>query len=225
VYRLIKVEDAVLKLPCDHQLENKMNHLHCHIYHRDKDYISEIQAGGSDADRAISCLYLKYRDETTDYISRLIRRNPVYKGVPEDLVQDSFIIMVDKIREHRFSIKSLGGYWIGIAKLLFLNQLKKDKRIIYVNEIEEYYGYEDLTPESILCEKEDDYKLENAFAQLGPKCKEVLMLWLNHYTMAEIAQKMNLSSDAMARKVKFECFRKLKTFLQSKSSITPKNTK
>lgn len=200
-----------------------MNHLHCHTYLLDKDYIPEIQAGGAGADRAISCLYLKYRQRTYTYMNNLISKHPEYKGLADDLVQDSFIIMVDKIRVHGLSVNSLAGYWIGISKMLFLNQLKKDKRIIYVNEAEEYYGYEELTPESILFEKEEQYKLENAFAQLGPKCQEVLMLWLNQYSMAEIAQKMNLSSDAMARKVKFDCFKKLKDYVRSTFDTTPKN--
>jgi RNA polymerase sigma factor (sigma-70 family) len=200
-----------------------MNHLHCDNYLRDDDYISEIQKGGVGADRAISCLYLKYRKNTYAYVTKLISKNVLYKGGSEDLVQDSFIILVDKIREENFDVKSLGGYWIGIAKMLFLNQLKKDRRVIYVNEVEEQYGLEELTPESILFEKEKQYTLENAFAQLGPRCQEILMLWLNHYSMDEIAQKMNLSSSAMARKVKFECFKKLKAYVTSKTNATPKN--
>lgn len=202
-----------------------MNHLHCHNYHQDKDFILDIQAGGIDADRAISCLYLKYRQRTYSFMSKLILKHPAYKGVAEDLVQDSYIIMVDKIRKQGFDVKSLAGYWIGISKMLFLNQLKKDRRIVYVNETEEYYGYEDLTPESILFEKEEQYNLEDAFARLGPRCKEILMLWLDQYAMVEIAEKMNLSSAAMARKVKFDCFKKLKTFIKSKQSIPPKNIK
>jgi RNA polymerase sigma factor (sigma-70 family) len=208
---------------CDDRFENNMNHLHCDIYLRDKDYIPEIQKGGSGADRAISCLYLKYRKHTYTYIARLISKNIIYKGVPEDLVQDSFIILVDKIREKDFAVASLGGYWIGIAKMLFLNQLKKDRRITYVNEVEEHYGLDELTPESILFEKEEQYKLENSFAQLGPRCQEILMLWLNQYSMEEIAQKMQLSSSAMARKVKFECFKKLKEFVSSRNNVTPGN--
>ncbi len=202
-----------------------MNHLHCHTFLKDSDYVSEIQSGGSGADRAISCLYLKYRERTYAYMSKLIGRHSDYKGVADDIVQDSFIIMVDKIREPDFDITSLAGYWIGISKMLFLNQLKKDRRILYVNEADEHYGYEDMTPESILFEKEEQYKLENAFAQLGPRCKEVLMLWLNQYSMIEIARQMNLSSDAMARKIKFECFKKLKTFVTTESNPTPGNTK
>ncbi len=200
-----------------------MNHLHCHHYLRDTDYILGIQSGGPDADRAISCLYLKYRERAYAYMAALISKHAEYKGAAEDLVQDGFIIMIDKIRMDSFQIKSLGGYWIGISKMLFLNQLKKDRRIVYVNEVETFYGFEHLTPESILFEKEAQYKLENAFAQLGPRCKEVLMLWLNQYSMMEIAQKMNLSSDAMARKIKFECFKKLKMLIKSRYKTAPKD--
>ncbi len=200
-----------------------MNQLHCDMYLQDKDYIPEIQAGGPNADRAISCLYLKHKERTYTYSTSMISKNANYKGVAEDLVQDSFIIMIDKIREKDFSVRSLAGYWIGISKMLFLNQLKKDKRIVYVNEMEEIYGYEELTPESILFEKEEQYKLENAFDQLGPKCKDVLMLWLDQYTMVEIARLLKLSSDAMARKIKFECFKKLRIHISTRINNTPKD--
>jgi RNA polymerase sigma factor (sigma-70 family) len=191
-----------------------MNHLHCNLFLRDEDYIRELKAGGQRADTAISCLYLKYRKRTHSYIRKLASRHEGFRGVPDDLVHDAFIIMLDKLRHDAPMVQSLAGYWIGICKNLFLNQLKKDQRTILVNDAEEKYRYENDTPESLFFDREEQLQLEAAFSALGQRCRDILMLWLNQYSMVEIAQKMNLSNDAMARKIKFECFKKLKELVK-----------
>lgn len=192
-----------------------MNHLHCDIFLRDDDYLREIRAGGPRAETAISCLYLRYRKRTYTYIHRLIAKNDEFKGVPEDLVHDAFIIMLEKIRNGSESVHSLGGFWIGIGRNLFLNQLKKDQRIILVEDVYERYGTEDTSREWILQEEEENDQMERAFSRLGEKCREILLLWINRYTMIEIAQHMNLANDNMARKIKYECFKKLKEIVKT----------
>jgi DNA-directed RNA polymerase specialized sigma24 family protein len=191
-----------------------MNHLQCHLFLRDEDYLREIRAGGSRADHAISCLYLKYRKRTFSYMDTLISKHGEFKGLPEDLVHDAFIIMVDKIKQDHLGIHSLAGFWIGIGKKLFLNQLKRDQRIVLVNDVEEKYGYEAASQDLFLQDQDENEQLEFAFAQLGPRCREILMLWFNQYTMLEIAGKMKLTNVAMARKTKYACFKKLKEFFK-----------
>lgn len=192
-----------------------MNHLHCHVFHRDEDYLREISAGGPGAENAISCLYLKYRKEAYSYLEKLIAKHGEYKGSPEDLVHDAFIIMIDKIQQEPLQVRKLAGFWIGIGKKLFLNQLKRDQRVLLVNDVEERYGYEEQGNLSILNDQEENARMEYIFSRLGPRCREILLLWINQYTMAEIALKMNLSTAAMARKIKYECFKKLKDLVNT----------
>lgn len=192
-----------------------MNHLHCHIYLRDDDYLREIRAGGSRAETATSCLYLKHRKRIYSYLRTLISKQGAFKGFPDDLVHDSFIIMIEKIQQDESDIRSLEGYWIGIAKLLFLNQLKKDERIVLVSDVGEKYGYESRLQHSLVHDQDDHEKMEAAFMKLGSRCREILMLWINQYTMLEIAGLMHLSNPSMARKIKYECFKKLKEIVNS----------
>ena len=205
---------SIYFLLCDHQSENNMNHLHCHIYLRDDDYLREIRAGGSRADTAISCLYLKHRKRIHSYLRTLISKQGAFKGVPDDLVHDSFIIMIEKIQQDAAAVRSLAGYCIGIAKWLFLNQLKKDERTVLVGDAEEKYGYDSEFQHSIVHDHEEG-KMEAAFLKLGPRCREILMLWINQYTMLEISGIMHLSNPSMARKIKYECFKKLKEIVNS----------
>jgi RNA polymerase sigma factor (sigma-70 family) len=123
--------------------------------------------------------------------------------------------MLEKIRNGSESVHSLGGFWIGIGRNLFLNQLKKDQRIILVEDVYDRYGTEDTSREWILQEEEENDQMERAFSRLGEKCREILLLWINRYTMIEIAQHMNLANDNMARKIKYECFKKLKEIVKT----------
>lgn len=191
-----------------------MNHLPCPPFNLDEDYIREIRAGGQRAETAIHCLYMRYRKTTYSYLDRLVSRHPAIRGIADDIMHDAFIILVDKIRQGQCEVKSLGGFWIGIGKMIFLNQLKKDERVILVHDMEEQYIAAEEMPESYSLSSPDHERLEAAFYQLEARCRQILLLWIDRYSMVEIARVMNLSSDAMARKIKFHCFRKLKDLLK-----------
>jgi RNA polymerase sigma factor (sigma-70 family) len=191
-----------------------MNHVHHSLFLRSDHYLREIRAGGPGADVAISSLYKKYRRRVVSAIGRLISSHPEYKGTAEDLVHDAFIIMIHKIQVESIQIRSLSGFWMGIGKNIFLNQLKKDERTVLVRDSEEMYGLNEETPEYLFLKTEEQQQMENTFSQLGSRCREILLLWINQYTMGEIAQQMNLTNAMMARKIKCECFKKLKKLVR-----------
>lgn len=192
-----------------------MHHLSYHSYSRDDVFLLEIRAGGHSAETAISDLYTSYRRRVYSTMRRLTTRHHDFRGTPEDLVHDSFLLMIHKIQFENLKPCSLSGFWLGIAKNLFLNQLKKDKRFVWVHESEEKYGLNESTPETIYLHNEDREQMAYTFSQLGPRCREILLLWLNQYSMPEIAGQMNLSTVAMARKLKYGCFKKLKELIKT----------
>jgi RNA polymerase sigma factor (sigma-70 family) len=192
-----------------------MNHLHCNIYSRDEDFIRDIKAGGHKAETATSCLYLRYRKRVFTYFNHLIKRHGEFKALADDLVHDSFIVMLDKIRQEYQPVHSLAGFWIGIGKHLFLNQLKKDQRTVLVNDPEAIYESREAAYLWIMADDQEDEQLENAIAKLCQRCRDILLLWIDRYTMTEITQIMKLSNVAMARKTKYECFKKLKEIVKA----------
>jgi RNA polymerase sigma factor (sigma-70 family) len=191
-----------------------MYHLHRASAFRDEDLLLEIKAGGLRADVAMGCLYKQYRSRAYSSMKKLIAKHPLYRGSPEDLVHDSFIVLIHKIQFETFYVKSLCGFWIGVGKKLFLNQLRKDERVTLVNDHEELYGYNETTPEFLLLREEEKEQMAVAFSQLGSRCREILLLWTNRYSMSEIACRMELANDAMARKIKHACFKKLKEMVR-----------
>lgn len=196
-----------------------MTHLHSHVFLQDEDFVRDIRAGGSRAETAITGLYQLYRKRVYTSIKRLIRKHPEFRGTSEDLVHDAFILMVHKIQYTPCEIHSIPGFWIAAGKNIFLNQLKRDQKIFLVRDSEEIYGLNEQSPEIVYLNREEEEQREATFSKLGARCQEILLLWINQYTMVEIAERMNLSNDNMARKIKFECFKKLKDLVRTGNKI------
>ena len=196
-----------------------MTHLHFRVFLRDEDFLREIRAGGPRAETAIGCLYQQYRKRVYASMRRLIFKHPVFKGSPEDLVHDAFILMIRKIQYEACDIHSLVGFWIVTAKNIFQNQLKRDRKLFLVRDSEEIYGLNELSPEIEYLNHEEEEMMLSTFSKLGTRCREILLLWIDQYSMVEIAEKMNISNDNMARKIKCQCFKKLKDLLRTGNTI------
>jgi RNA polymerase sigma factor (sigma-70 family) len=154
-----------------------MNHLHGHPHVQDEIFIHGILAGGAAAEQAMQDLYLTYRKQILVYLASQVRRFPEFKGHPEDLMHDAFIVLVHRIETGDGRLRSLLAFWMGITRHLLLNQVRKDERIL-LREPEETYTTAEESIENKLLETESSTLLQQTFDQLGARCKEILLLWI-----------------------------------------------
>ncbi len=187
----------------------------------DNDFIHAIKSGGPSGDKAIMSLYALYQKDIKTCMRTLMFRYNKSKEKPDDLVHDSFVIMVRKIQHEAPEIISVRAYWIGIAKHLWLNIIKRKNKIDLVEEEEETYGVDEDSPENLFLLNEKYEQLHKCMASCSKRCHEILLLWLADYTMQEIADRMNLSGPAMARKIKYKCFKKVKNLVIRSNIFTP----
>jgi DNA-directed RNA polymerase specialized sigma subunit len=75
------------------------------------------------------------------------------------------------------------------------------------------------TPESLSVEDEQKAVLARVLKQLGDRCKKILELWKLSYSMQEIADRMGLSSAAMATKSKYKCHKRLLEYLEAHPQV------
>lgn len=188
-----------------------------HIH--DGDTIAAIKAGGPLAEKAMMGLYAAYQADIKSWMHHLMDKYPGSKCEPADITHDSFIVVLHKIRHTDTVIPNMMWFWLGIAKNILFNQIKKNARISLVEDCTEFYGLHDNTQESIILKHEDDQHLENCLKRCGGRCYEILMMWVNKYPMQEIADRVNLSGPAMARKKKHECLKKLKELLENGNTL------
>ena len=181
----------------------------CEQYTEDGDYVAALRSGGSRREHATDCLYRAYRDNVVSRLQRYVGYLSGQHDEMRDLVQDAFIIMIDKISGSGYNDGSLIHFWLGIAKGLLRNKMKRDTRMDLVDDSLKFDGVGVDSPESELIIKERNQMLDVLLDQLGQRCKTVLLLWANGYSMREITEKMDFSSETMARKTKFKCKEKL----------------
>ncbi len=180
----------------------------------DEALICAVRAGGSAGDAAVMQIYATHHAVVKIWIQNWIKHNRSARTDAVDLVHDSFLLMIYKIRHDVEFDGHITTYWFGIAKNMWLNQHKKDSRVILVQDEEEFYEVDHDTPERQLLIREEFREAEKLFNRLGHKCRDILLLWIQHYTMEEIAERLHLTGPIMARKIKYECFKKVKKMLK-----------
>lgn len=138
---------------------------------------------------------------------------PRHQESVEDLLHDAYIVMIEKISAGADIQQNVPAFWAGIARFLFLNRHRKESRVILVMDPAEAYAGLAPSPEDLYVDREAEDRLAATFACLDSRCQQILRLWIERYSMLEIAQLMQLSSPAMARKIKHICFQRWKDLL------------
>jgi RNA polymerase sigma factor (sigma-70 family) len=118
-----------------------------------------------------------------------------------DVFQDTIITLYNQITDDKLNLTTdLKGYFFGIARNVWSNQLRKKQKTIEldidVHDEEEFEEQSDLILERIV---------SRVFQQLKPDQQMVLNLFSDGYSYEEIAEKMNLKNEVYARRKKYLC--------------------
>jgi RNA polymerase sigma factor (sigma-70 family) len=175
------------------------------VYNSDEDFVSAIRKGGRSGEHAVDSLYRKYRDSTLSKTRSYLRFRSGIEDDAQDVAQDAFLIMVEKIRDGGYNEGSLLHFWIGITRGLLRNKHKRDARTDLTEDSQQYDSADVESPEQVLLHEERREVLDQVLSKLGERCKKVLLMWAGGYSMEEIAETLELSSEAMARKTKYKC--------------------
>lgn len=178
----------------------------------EKDLLEDLSKGGLYREKALSQLFNLYRND----IIRLIKMNSGTIQDGEDMSVEAMVILDRNVREGKFRFESsLKSYVLSIAKFNWFNQLRKQKRVDYTDDNIILDQKVEANPESGFINEEKKEILMKTMSQLGERCQKVLQLWMLNYSMNEIADQMDLSSEGMARKTKYQCFKKLKEMIRN----------
>ena len=128
----------------------------------------------------------------------------------EDVFQDGIRSLIFNVREGKYQGQgSVKGYLFGICRNLWFKRFQKIQR-----QDSQLYRKEGLEvdrndPEIILLEKDQEEQLNHLLNLLGENCRKVLELWKLSYSMKEIAAEVGYKNEAVARKKKRLCLKKL----------------
>ncbi len=179
----------------------------------DEEIIAAIKSGGRGRQDVIRFLYRG--DALKNKIIHFVKRNSGNFEDGQDMFHEGIIVLDRNIRQDKFKgDSSIQGYLFSICRFLWMNQIRKQSKVSLTEDNSKLDATAEETPESKLFSSEQKSVLKQLMSHLGERCQKILELWKLSYSMEEIAQELNFSSPAMARKNKYRCHKSLLTIIE-----------
>ncbi|MEM9023426.1 MAG: sigma-70 family RNA polymerase sigma factor [Bacteroidota bacterium] len=172
----------------------------------DERIVAFLQAGGAQEERAIRQILKK----NGPVVKQFVLKNGGTMDDAEDILYAAVTSLVFNVRDGKFNGESaLGTYLFAIAKRqwykAFSREHKQEQRERDWGQLApSHEPYEDLS----LTEDRSRF-LESVLSGLREGCREVLMLWSQHYSMEEIAAHLGFKNAQVAMNKKSKCFKQL----------------
>jgi RNA polymerase sigma factor (sigma-70 family) len=184
----------------------------------DDDLIQSIRKGGIDLEVAMRHFYEEGTYQQA-FIHWLGKKGSQQEDA-KDIFQDGLSHLMVNIREGKFQGKSsLKTYLFRICANLWNTKFKRSQKLAEIKSDLPLSEETAVSPEEMMLYKEQEILLSAVLSQIGKSCKKVLGLWSLSYSMNEIAQQMGYKSEGMARKKKYECFKKLMILLKDRPAL------
>lgn len=173
--------------------------------------INQLKSGNSDT------FYSIYREYRMDFIRWADLKYSVCDDDAKDIYQDLFIIFYRNINEGKLIAltSDVKTYLFAIGSHLLLNHIKKSNRTVTLSNDELINGYDN--PFEMTHQKEHNKQIvEQYLSKLPEKEQEILRLYyMEELDMKTIAQKMGYKNADVAKKKKYEVFKKLAMLVRS----------
>lgn len=136
----------------------------------------------------------------------------------EDIFQEALLIYVRKRESLDFELTVEPFFYVrNTCKLLWYNQARKEQKQIST----ELHENIEATEEDVWFEKELKIReVESTLAKLGAQCQELLQLFYGlGWNMVDIARKIGLRNDKVAKAQKYRCLQKAKELIQEQELV------
>ena len=184
----------------------------------DTKLIENIKTGGIKRQQAIATIYKDKK--LKNQVIAFVTNNNGNREDGIDIFHEGIIAFDDNIRKDKYLHKgNLMGYLFSICRFIWLNKLRKDKRMVYTEEDSQLDQISYDTPESLSLAQEQKDVINKLLSRLGEKCQQILELWKLSYSMEEIASQVGLSNAGNARKQRFTCYQKLLQIVDSEPGL------
>jgi RNA polymerase sigma factor (sigma-70 family) len=161
----------------------------------------------TDQEKELKAIYRRWPDA-----KRFLRTLGCTGTDAEDIFQEALVILVRKQEQPDFELTVEPYYYVkNTCKLLWYNQSRKQGK------------QQTFSLETDVAAIEDDWfrkeqkirTIEDALTKLGKQCQEMLQLFYGFgWNMADIAQKIGLRNDKVAKVQKYRCLQKAKELVR-----------
>ncbi len=161
--------------------------------------------------RVVDQAFIQLYKLAFDAISRFIQRNSGTLSDAEDIFQDSLVVLYNQIKQGELKLNcTIKTYLYSICRNLWLKRLRKGKKEVALTDQMETIP---INPEHLedIDGDERSHTIAKLLGSLGEDCRDILLhFYFERMSMREIARKMNLSSEQVAKNKKSNCMKNLK---------------
>jgi RNA polymerase sigma factor (sigma-70 family) len=180
--------------------------------------IEHIKAGGAKRQKAISLIYKDKK--LKNQIVQFVANNSGSQDEGIDIFHEGIIAFDANVRNNKYKgTGKLKGYLYATCRFLWLNRLKRDKKMVYTSENSELDQVSLETPEHLSMKEEQKEIIHQLLSRLGEKCQKILELWKLSYSMEEIAVEAGLKNAGVARRQRYNCYQKLLQEIDKKPNL------
>lgn len=183
----------------------------------DQEILDEI-SGANQINEAVRQIYIGYYEILENYVLQ----NNGSEADAADTIQETILVFLNLIESGKYreeaSIKSV---LYGINRNLWLTTLRKRKSRENRHGIYEKEQVQvDYDVSKSLAEIEGYQLIMALFEKLGEKCKRILTLfYYENFSMKEIAEAEEFSSEQVVRNKKFKCMKQLTDQLEGNRNL------
>ena len=149
-------------------------------------------------------------------ITKYIRENHGTDYDASEILQDTLVVLWEKIRRGEFSLESkLSTYLYAVVKNKWLQELSRRKKYTTLDEISGNPGPEGDAMEQ-LQEKELVEIIKKCLEMLSPLCQKILTLYYyEDKSMLDISALTGLANEDVAKSKKYQCKKELEVLMKS----------
>ncbi len=183
--------------------------------------IEKISSGGLERKAALGSFFK--REKLWNTVIQQVIKLGGSAGEAEDVFQEAVIIFDRNIRAGKFKGQSnLDTYFVGIAKWYWIAQRRKKGKETELNP--EFHDSQLDSHEHLVFEKDRKNLLNQALKQLGDRCRLILKLWAQNFSMKEIAFQVDFfkndqPDEIRAKKEAYRCRKRLSEFVKSQPQL------
>ncbi|MFT6500794.1 MAG: RNA polymerase sigma factor (sigma-70 family) [Crocinitomicaceae bacterium] len=168
-----------------------------------------------DVNKELRTLYKKWPD-----VKRFLKSKGCNSTDAEDIFQEALLIFTRKMEEPDFELTVDSFHYVkNTCKFIWYNQSRKEGKHRH-SELHDNFTEEE---DDEWLQKELKLKsIEDALSQIGKQCQQILQMFYGlGLNMVDIAKKVGLRNDKVAKAQKYRCINKVKEIVLNDSNNQP----
>lgn len=179
----------------------------------DKEILAAIRSGD---DSVLEHLYKNVLPKVKNYVAR----NSGNNDDARDVFQDAVVIFYKYVKQEKFDGRQdIAGFIFSISRNLWINIAKRNNRVLQINKETARINAEPDFSDELITREREEY-IGKLFSALGDSCRQILLYSIyDRLSMKEIKEKMNFSSENVAKTKNYKCKQRLMELVKNNNAV------